>query len=260
MLRLRIALQLANLKLPFKRALAAARELGVEAVELDARGDVNPQALGETGLRQVRKMLDDYDLRVAAVEFHTARGYNNLDELERRVEATKAAMQMAFALGASVVTNHVGRVPEDEASAEWRLMVEVLTDLAIYGERVGALLCAETGTESGESLAKLLKALPEGLIGVTLDPANLIVNGLRPLEVIEAVGSSILHVHVDDAVRDAMQGRGMEVEIGRGSADFPALLGALEERQYRGFLSIERRRSADPAFEISQAVKFLRSL
>ncbi|HEX3872342.1 MAG TPA: sugar phosphate isomerase/epimerase family protein [Pirellulales bacterium] len=260
MLRLRIAVQLRSLNLPFKQALATARRLGVEAVEIDARGELTPQALGDTGIRQIRKLLDDYELRAAAVEFRTRRGYNVTDELDRRVEATKSAMRFAYALGASVVTNHIGKIPDDVESAEWRLMVEVLTDLATFGQRVGALICAETGVDSGPDIARLLAALPEGLVGVTLDPGNLIVSSFAPLDVIEAVGAAIHHVHVNDAVTDVHQGRGMQVEIGRGEADFPALLAALEERHYQGYLSIERPTSHDAAGEIARAVQFLRSL
>jgi sugar phosphate isomerase/epimerase len=55
-------------------------------------------------------------------------------------------------------------------------------------------------------------------------------------------------------------GRGMEVALGRGSADFPALLGALEERQYRGFFTIARQEAEDPELEIGLGVKYLQSL
>ena len=75
---------------------------------------MTPQALGDTGIRQVRKLLDDYELRAAAVEFRT-RGYNVTDELDRRV-STKSAMRFAYALGASVVTNHIGKLSDDAES------------------------------------------------------------------------------------------------------------------------------------------------
>jgi sugar phosphate isomerase/epimerase len=63
-----------------------------------------------------------------------------------------------------------------------------------------------------------------------------------------------------DGVRDLAQGRGVEVRLGRGSADFPALLGALEERGYRGSICIEREQSENPIPEIGDALEFLRSL
>jgi sugar phosphate isomerase/epimerase len=257
---LKIAVQLRSLRLPFKKALAVAAQWGAEGIEIDARGEINPQDLSQTGIRQVRKLLDDHRLRVAAVEFHTRRGYNISDDLPRRVEATKAAMKFAHDLGTSIVCNQVGRVPEDDQSPGWRLLLEVLSDLGAYGQRVGATLAAETGSESGPQLARLIAAVPKGSLAVTLDPGNLIINGFSPHEAIETLASDIIHVHARDGVRDLAQGRGIEVALGRGSADFPALLGALEERQYRGYFSIERESSSDPIVEIGESIEYLRSL
>ncbi len=156
--------------------------------------------------------------------------------------------------------NHVGHVPQDTADPAWQLLVEVLTDLAHYSERAGALLAARTGTESPADLQRLLQALPSGLIGVDLDPGELVINGYSPLEAVEQLGPHILHVHARDGVRDAARGRGVEVELGQGAVDFPALLGALEERDYRGFFTVQRTAGIEPVLEVERGVKFLRNL
>jgi sugar phosphate isomerase/epimerase len=258
-LQLKIAVQLRSLPTTFKRAIDIARQLNVDAVELDARGEVNTQ-LGATAIRQIRKLLDDRGLRVAAVEFRTRRGYEVEDQLHERIEATRAAMRLAYDLGASVVVNQVGRVPADDKSDAWRRLTEALSDLGAYGQRVGATLCAETGAEAGADLRRLLEALPKGALGVTFDPGNLIVNGFSASDAATELAGWVQHVHVNDAVRDLARGRGMAVEIGRGAVDFPALLGLLEEKQYRGYLSIERGAVDNPVLEISHAVQYLRSL
>jgi sugar phosphate isomerase/epimerase len=256
----KISIQLANLKLPFRKALLAASQLGAKAVEIDARGELKPQNLSETGLREVRKLLDEMELKVAAVGFSTRRGYDVADELDRRIAATKDAMKFARALGASVVVNQIGHVPEDSESDGWKIMVESLTDLSRYGNKVGALLSAQTGSESGPDLARLLQALPPQGIGVDLDPGSLIIHGFSPLDAIGALGPHIVHVHARDAVRDRARGQSLEVPLGRGSADFPALLGALEEHAYRGYFTVARENAADPTFELGEAVKYLNNL
>jgi sugar phosphate isomerase/epimerase len=258
--QLKIGIQLASLRQPFKKALHTAAQLGAQAVEIDARSEIKPQELSRSALRELRKLLADLGLRVSAVGFRTRRGYNVPQELDARVGATKAAMQFAYDLGANVVVNQVGRVPEQSAGPEWDLLIEVLKDLGEHGQRVGALLAAETGSESGPDLSRLLAALPPGTIGANLDPGNLIVNGFSPLEAVRSLGPSILHVHAKDGVRDLAQGRGLEVPLGRGAADFPNLLGALEEHEYRGFFTIERTAGDDPLFEIGQAVKYLQNI
>ena len=47
-------------------------------------------------------MLADLNLQVSSVYFPTRRGYGVTDDLDRRIEATKSAMDMAFELGCSV--------------------------------------------------------------------------------------------------------------------------------------------------------------
>jgi sugar phosphate isomerase/epimerase len=257
---IKIAVQARSARLTLKRLLPLVRQWGASAVELDARGDANPQQLSQTGRRQLRKLFDDFEVRVAAVGFRTRRGYDVADELDRRVEATKAAMKLAYDLGASWVVNQVGRVPEESQGPHWNLLVEVLTDLGNFGQRTGALLAAETGSESGADLARLLAALPHGALGVTLNPGNLIINGFSPVEAVAALGPNIAYVHAQDGVRDLAQGRGIEVQLGRGSADFPALLGALEEHDYRGYWTVLRENSQNPLDEMAQAVGYLRSL
>jgi sugar phosphate isomerase/epimerase len=256
----RLAVRLKCLSLPLPKALARAREIGVSAVEFDARGPVKPQDLTPTALREIRKLLTDYELQVAAVEFQTRRGYGSTDELDRRVEATKAVMRMAHSLGAELVVNQVGQVPDDLASPEGQTLVEVLSDLGAYSQHAGAWLAAETGSESGADLRRLLDALPKGSLAVTLNPGNLIVNDHSPTEAVAALGDDIRHIRAIDGVRDLGRRRGTEVEVGRGSTDWPSLLGSLEEHGYRGSIAAGRENSDEPLVEIVKAVRYLSTL
>ena len=74
------------------------------------------------------------------------------------------------------------------------------------------------------------------------------------------LGPHIVHVHACDAVRDVATRQGVEVELGRGAADFPEILGRLTEFDYRGWVTIERRETSDPTAEIGNAVEYLRAL
>ncbi len=260
MLHLKIGLHLRSLRQPFKKALHTAARLGVQGVEIDAQRDLRPEELSQTGLRSLRKTLDELNLRVCAVRFLTRRGYNVLEDLDRRVEATKRAMQFAWSLGARVVVNHIGRVPPEPVGSEWELLLGVLNDLGAFSQHAGATLAAKTGSESAEDLQRLLNALPEGAIGVDLDPGNLVINGFSVQEALERLGSRTLHVHAHDGVHDLAQGRGMETPLGRGVVDFPNLLAMLEEQDYQGYLTLERESSDNPIFELEQGVQYLRNL
>ncbi|MCE9555624.1 MAG: sugar phosphate isomerase/epimerase [Planctomycetes bacterium] len=255
----KIAIQTAGLGQPLTSAVQTAASLGADAIEIDARSELRPKELSQTAVRQLRKLLSDANLRVAAIAFHTRRGYDALEELDRRVDATRDAMQMAAQLGAPVVVNRVGTVPEDQQSRGWMSLVEVLTDLGRTGERLGVRLAAQTGAESGPRLATLLGALPESTIAVTFDPAALLLGGFSIEEALAALGPSVGHVYATDAKRDSA-GRVVETPMGRGAVDYPALLGGLQEYDYRGALSLGCRGASHPAAALQEALAALRQM
>lgn len=257
---LRIGVVLDDFRQPFRDALRTAAKAGFQAVEINARGEIRPDLLSGTGLRQIRKWLDDARLRVCAVEFSTRRGYDVADDLERRLDATKAAMSMAYALGASVVVNSVGRIPEDRHADEWNLLTAALTELGRHGQKCGVVLAARTGAQAGEILANLLQSLPDGSLGVALDPGSLASNGFSATAALEVLGNDVTHVYARDGARDLSLGRGMEVPLGRGVVDFPTLLAKLEQLNYRGYFCVSRRNAREPAVELSNALQYLQAL
>ncbi|MFO0014544.1 MAG: sugar phosphate isomerase/epimerase family protein [Planctomycetota bacterium] len=256
---IRIGIQLAGLRLPFKQALHVAARLGVEGVEIDARTELRPSELVGTGLRQVRKMLEDLNLRVAAVRYATRRGYETTEELDRRIEGTKRAMKMAYDLGANVVVNHVGTIESDPAHPSREVLRSVLSDLGGYSQRIGAFLACETGSEPLARLGELIESLPDGSVGVTLNPGNLLVNGFQ-LEDLSRVAKHVMLVHAKDGVPDRARGRGTQVPLGYGLAEFPNIAATLEEHAYRGYFVVERDMAANPVEEFRNSVEFLRNL
>jgi sugar phosphate isomerase/epimerase len=121
-------------------------------------------------------------------------------------------------------------------------------------------LAAQTIHNSPQDLARVVAAVPAHSTGIDLHPSGLIDSGHSPVEAIESLGPHILHVHACDAVRDPTTRRTTEVELGRGSADFPEILGRLSEFNYGGWVTIERHESPNPIPEIENAVAYLRSL
>jgi sugar phosphate isomerase/epimerase len=248
------------LRQPIRTALVTAARLGAAGVEIDARNELRPGDISQTGLRDFHKLLSDMGLRVSAVAFPTRRGYDVADELERRVLATQAAMKFAAELRTDVVIVRAGRVPAETDSLTMTRMVEALTALGAYGERIGARIALQTADASPQDLARLLAALPEHSAGIDLHPGGLITAGYSPAGAVELLGRHVLHVHACDAVRNIAARAAVEVDLGRGSADFPELLGRLSEYDYRGWVTIERHESANPIADIENAVEFLRAL
>ncbi len=260
MLERRIAVQLSSFAQPLKKALQTAARLGANGVEIDARTDIRPKELTDTGRRQLKKWMDDMNLRVASVRFQTRRGFDVLEDLDRRLDATKEAMRFAYALGARVVVNQIGMVPEDTAHPAYAQLQACLSDLARYGQHIGAMFAPETGSEPGERLAKLVDSITEKTIGITFNPGNLIANDFSVEDALDACAPHSLLVHARDAVRDLSRGRGIEVPLGRGSVDFAAIFGRLEVEQFSGWFVIDREHSQTATEEVGFVVSYLNAL
>jgi sugar phosphate isomerase/epimerase len=256
----KIGIQTLSLRQPIRRALETAARLGAAGVEIDARSELRPGDVSRTGMREFHKLLSGMNLRVSAVAFPTRRGYDVPEDLERRVLATQEAMRFAADLRTDVVIVRAGRIPAETDAGGFGWLVEAITAIGVFGERIGVRLALQTADVSPPDLSRLVAALPEHTVGVDLDPSGLIRGGHSPLEAVELLGPHVLHVHACDAVRDVATRSTVEVELGRGLADFPELLGRLTEFDYHGWVTIERRESANPVEEIGYAVEFLRSL
>ena len=69
-----------------------------------------------------------------------------------------------------------------------------------------------------------------------------------------------MYVRAKDGVRDLAQGRGLEVPLGQGTADFPELIGMLEEHAYGGYFTVAREQANDPVAETAMAVEYLKNI
>lgn len=256
----KIGIQTRSLRQPIRQALNTAARLGAAGVEIDARSELRPAEISRSGLRDFHKLLSDRELRVSAVAFPTRRGYEIPDDLERRVLATQEAMKLAADLRTDVLIVRAGRVPNESEIASFNRLVEALTAIGAFGERTGVRLALQTADATPQGLARLLAALPEHSAGIDLHPSGLIKAGISVGEAVEQLGAHVLHVHACDAIRDLATREAVEVELGRGAADFPDLLGRLSEFDYRGWVTVERRESANPLAEIENAVAYLRAL
>jgi sugar phosphate isomerase/epimerase len=255
----RIAVQTKCLAQPLKQALHTAGALACDGVQIDLRYELPEAEVSDTGLRQLRKVLDDLNLRVGSAAFPTRRGYADPAELDRRLEATVRAMRLASRLAARTLVVGLGPLPPPDSPGRATLHA-ALENLAAHGNRLGVDLAASCPSAEPTELADFIAELPERALGVDLNPADLIRHDRRPPQFIAALGPHIAHVFANDAVRGLGGSDAMDVELGRGSADMPELLGLLEEYDYRGWITVQRRHSPRPAEELADAVQFLRSL
>ncbi len=159
-----------------------------------------------------------------------------------RMEALKRGARFAKMLGITDITTHVGFLPENPSTTEYREVVIAIRDVASYCKSLGLYFNFETGQETPVTLVRTIEDIGLDNLGINLDPANLLLYGKgNPVDAVDVYGDRIRGVHVKDG-RYPTDGRhlGQETPVGEGGVDFPRLLDRLIAHGYRGALTIER--------------------
>ncbi len=256
---LRIAIATACFQQPLKVAVRMAAEAGAAGVQLDVRDELRPGELSETGRRQFLHRLDELGLKVAALHFPARRPFSSPDQIDARVAATKSALDFAAQLGAGVVTARVGRVPTEASSDDYRLLQEVLSDLARHANHVGAILAITPTHDAPQALGELLATIKTGPIGINFDPAEFVMSGHSAGPALRGLHALVQHFEARDGVRD-IDGGGLEVALGRGEVDWVELLPLLAEIPYRGWLTVSRTGGDDIVGDAVRAVQYLKQV
>ncbi len=256
--------------------LDVARELGVPTVHLHTphRESRTPQRAAE-----FQRRLDELGIRVTCV-FAGFDGESYADiptvvrtvglvppetRRERAAELREIA-DFAKLLGVGVVGVHIGFVPHDAASADYRDVLQTARDACDYLAGNGQALHLETGQEPADVLLRFLSNVERPNLFVNFDPANMILYGVgEPLPALRTLGRHVRSIHCKDATWSDRPGEtwGREVPLGDGAVDFPAYLQTLAEIGYDGPLTIEREIPQEPQrqkAEIAAAVGLLERL
>lgn len=257
MLSLRVAVATRCFQQPLKQSLITANAVGGQGVQFEVRNELKPSEFSETGRRQLLHYLDELGLSVSSLTFQTRRPLFEEQQLDARLAFIKEAMQFAFQLKAPVVTARIGRIPTDADSVESQVLCEVLSDLARYGNHIGATFAITPTNESPETLAQLIAKIGDGPLGINFDPATFVMIDQDPAEAFRTLHEFVMHVQIRDALRD-IDGSGLEVPVGRGEVGWEEVLALLDEAGYRGWLTVDRTTGDDKQNDVARAVKYLR--
>ena len=254
--------------------------LGLDGVQIYATtGDFSPE-LSEEEKAAYKTLLKEKGLVVSALCGDMGGyGFEREEDNAERIEKTKRIIDLAVGFGASVVTTHIGVIPEAKTHPRYAIMLAALTECGLYAKAKGVTLAIETGPEKAATLLAFVQDT-QGGVGVNLDPANFVmVTGQDPVEAVYLLKDYIVHTHVKDGrmldknqnpteVYHAFAVGGVdalnackgfvELPIGDGDVDWDRYLSALKEIQYAGFLTIERECGDDPQKDIALAVAYLK--
>ncbi|NLG51995.1 MAG: sugar phosphate isomerase/epimerase [Chloroflexi bacterium] len=180
-----------------------------------------------------------------------------------RIEALKRGADFAKWLGLTDVTTHVGFIPENPATTEYREVVIAIREVASYCRQLGLYFNFETGQETPITLMRTIEDVGLDNLGINLDPANLLLYGkANPMDAVDIYRGLVRGVHVKDGCYPT-NGRelGRETPVGEGLVDFPVLLDKLASYGFRGPLIIEREISGPQQKEdILKAKAFLEQI
>lgn len=270
------------LKMPFKESIIKCAELGATGVQLYAvEGEMAPENITVSQVREKRKFIEDNGLVVSALCGDLGgHGFTVAEENSAKIEKSKRIVDLALEIGTNIVTTHIGVVPEDQNCREYSVLQNACNELADYAHSCGAYFALETGPEPADRLKKFLDSLSSKGVAVNMDPANLVmVTDDDPVQAVYTLKDYIVHTHAKDGILikktdpkiiyDFFAEGGIgdlrldeyfkEVPLGEGNVPFDKYLKALEDIDYKGFLTIEREVGPDPVGDIGFAVKFLNS-
>jgi L-ribulose-5-phosphate 3-epimerase len=234
--------------------LQIAKDQGFQAVELTvAEGGPLPLTIDEEGCRRISDEADKLGRKISSVA--SGLGWSlpaTSDDPETRrkgVEAVKQKMRIANWLRTDAVlmvpggvyasfAPGVGRVPYEVAHERAR---DALLELAPLAEELGVRIGVENVWNmmllSPLEMRDFLDDIGSEFIGSYFDAGNVILTGF-PEDWIHILGSRIKRVHIKDFKRSVGNLDGF-CDLLEGDVDFPAVMAALRETGYNGYVTAE---------------------
>ena len=272
-----IGVMLESFRLPIQEALDKAQSLGVQGIQVyTTRGELAPQNLNSQQRKDFLRQVYDRGLKISALCGDLGHGFGDPEKNPELIDQSRRIVDLSKEWECSIVTTHIGVVPEDSNHPRYKIMQEACSALAQYADSVEARFAVETGPETSKVLKGFLDSLNSRGVSVNLDPANLVmVTGDDPVQAVHTLQDYIVHTHAKDGRRlyyrepekvygivfeESLESPSFEeLPLGEGGVDFKRYLEALHEIGYKGFLTIEREVGEDPEGDIRKAVQFLRS-
>ncbi len=253
----KIGVMIESFRLGVKDGIRKAAELGADGFQIYCTGgEMAPENMNAKARKEFRKFVADQGLVISALCADYGHGFLDAARNAESVKNTKACMDLAADLGTKVITSHIGHLPADENDPKWQAARTAITEISLYGDKIGVAFATETGPESADHLLRFLKQIPGKSAKVNYDPANLCMFGFDQLGGVEILKDYIAHTHA----KDGMRGELKEMPLGQGNVDFPAYIARIDKIGYNGFFTIEREVGADPVKDIIMAVEFLKHL
>ena len=242
-------------------ALRLASGMGFGAVQIGvAAGPLAPNNLSASGRRQLKHFAAGLGLNIVALRADLG-GARLLDRaaVDGHLDRIRKILQLARDLQVSIVAAPLGkfRIADER---EYSLALEAATHIAEQADKLDRTFALETAVASADALPQLLRQVSCRQLKICYDPAELLMEGIEPLEPIGHLAGDIVLAMARDAERGAPGRAGRETNLGGGHLDLAAYLAQLEAAGYPGALIVRRSHTANPRSDLRACKQHLDSI
>lgn len=204
-----------------KEQCEALNKFGIEYIELRGVNGKNVSTLTESEVKETKRILDDYEIRVSSIGSPLGKIDIKCD-LNGHYETAKRVYETANILGAKnvrIFSFYSKETPFDKCKGEIYDGIEKLVDLS---DGTGLTLCHENeALIYGESPEKCLEIVEYfgGRMRCVFDMGNFVLDGYDPMAAYKLLSDYIEYFHIKDAFYS-----GEIVPAGKGEAKIKEIL------------------------------------
>ena len=204
-----------------KEQCEALNKFGIEYIELRGVNGKNVSTLTESEVKETKRILDDYEIRVSSIGSPLGK-IDIKGDLNGHYETAKRVYETANILGAKnvrIFSFYSKETPFDKCKGEIYDGIEKLVDLS---DGTGLTLCHENeALIYGESPEKCLEIVEYfgGRMRCVFDMGNFVLDGYDPMAAYKLLADYIEYFHIKDAFYS-----GEIVPAGKGEAKIKEIL------------------------------------
>lgn len=220
-----------------KEQCEALNKFCIEYIELRGVNGKNVSVLTESEVKETKKILDDYGIKVSSIGSPLGK-IDIKGDLNGHYETAKRVYETANILGAKnvrIFSFYSKETPFDKCKSEVYAGLEKLVDLS---NDTGLTLCHENEARIyGESPEKCLEIAEYfgGRIKCVFDMGNFVLDGYEPLSAYKLLSDYIEYLHIKDAFFT-----GAIVPAGKGEAKIKEILDDYKENGRKdAFITLE---------------------
>ena len=253
---------------PLEEVIIRLARIGYDAIEIGAAAPhAFPDYTTPERRREIRSILDDNGLALASMlpAPGGGAGFNvaSANPLERQaaVDQYKKVGDLCVEWGGKLLVYVAGwQVFGTKRQDAWAWSRESLHDIATFADGLGLMLCVEPTSadsnlvDSCDDVLTMIEEVDLPNVAGMVDTFHTLYRTEVPSDYVYRIGDRFKHIHLADVNRDPP---------GSGVVDYVALLQALNDIRYDGYVTMEigfNRRAVEPDDHARRAHDYIRRL